>query len=58
VAETASARLTRSGRISFAVDLGSADTQQEYTNGATSTGTSRTVTFVPHRARSAARRPD
>lgn len=38
------------GRIRFTVDLGPADTAQQYTVGATTTKTSRTVTFtVPHR---------
>jgi S-formylglutathione hydrolase FrmB len=47
---------TRAGRITFTVDLGPADTAQEYTTGATTTETTRTVTFTPHRARKRRRR--
>ena len=35
------------GRIRFTVDLGPADAQQQYTPGATTTVTTRTVTFSP-----------
>ena len=48
-ATTPSAKPDTDGRISFSVDLGPADTQQEYTPGATTTRTSRTVTFTPRR---------
>lgn len=41
------------GRISFSVDLGPADTQQQYTPGAQTTQTSRTVAFEPRRVRTA-----
>jgi S-formylglutathione hydrolase FrmB len=47
-----SATPDRSGRIRFTVDLGPADTRQEDTPGATTTRTSRTVTFRPLRYRS------
>ena len=39
------------GRISFKVDLGPADTDQQYTPGAKTVMTTRTVTFQPRRAR-------
>jgi S-formylglutathione hydrolase FrmB len=48
---------TRAGRITVSVDLGPADSQQEYTSGAVTSETSRTVTFTPHRARRRHRRP-
>jgi S-formylglutathione hydrolase FrmB len=40
-------RPDRAGRISFAVDLGPADTAQQYTLGAVTREVSRTVTFTP-----------
>ena len=38
----------RRGRIRFTVDLGAPDLDQQYTPGAATTQTSRTVTFRPH----------
>jgi S-formylglutathione hydrolase FrmB len=48
------ARPDSAGRITFTVDLGPADTDQEYTPGATTTQTTRAVRFTAHvRARRA-----
>ena len=41
------------GRIHFTVDLGPADTDQQYTPGAKTAQTTRAVTFTPQRKRSA-----